>query len=117
VPEVVLTALADDWLGLPRPELGRALTLLQQQQFVEEEWSAAGRAWQFSHALTQEAIYESLLLARRRRLHGLVGAVIERLYGATEASELHRGPPARAGEGDPLPEARRRPRRPARGDG
>lgn len=38
-------------------------------------------AYMFKHALTHEVTYNSLLLARRRVLHGLIGRAIEELYG------------------------------------
>ncbi len=37
-------------------------------------------AYMFKHALTQDVAYESLLVQRRRDLHGLVGRAIEELY-------------------------------------
>jgi class 3 adenylate cyclase/tetratricopeptide (TPR) repeat protein len=37
-------------------------------------------AYMFKHALTQDVAYASLLVQRRRELHGLVGLAIEELY-------------------------------------
>ena len=37
-------------------------------------------SYRFKHALTQDVAYRSLLLQRRRELHGLIGAAIEELY-------------------------------------
>ena len=34
----------------------------------------------FKHALTQDVAYASLLVQRRRELHGLIGLAIEELY-------------------------------------
>jgi DNA-binding CsgD family transcriptional regulator len=36
--------------------------------------------WRFAHALVREVLYESLLAARRVRLHGLVGEALEAVY-------------------------------------
>jgi class 3 adenylate cyclase/tetratricopeptide (TPR) repeat protein len=37
-------------------------------------------AYMFKHALTQDVAYDSLLVQRRKELHGLVGRAIEELY-------------------------------------
>ncbi len=54
--------------------LGRRLEELGEHQFVETTGQAAYR---FSHALIQEVAYESLLYARRRRLHERAGSYVE----------------------------------------
>ena len=52
----------------------KALEMIQQTRvFPEAEY------W-FRHALTKEVVYNSLLLQRRKVLHGLVGQIIEELY-------------------------------------
>jgi tetratricopeptide (TPR) repeat protein len=52
----------------------KMLELIQQTRvFPEAEY------W-FRHALTKEVVYNSLLLQRRKVLHGLVGQIIEELY-------------------------------------
>ena len=45
----------------------------QTRVFPEAEY------W-FRHALTKEVVYNSVLLQRRKALHGLVGQIIEELY-------------------------------------
>ena len=51
-----------------------ALEMIQQTRvFPEAEY------W-FRHALTKEVVYNSLLLQRRKILHGLVGQIIEEIY-------------------------------------
>jgi class 3 adenylate cyclase/tetratricopeptide (TPR) repeat protein len=51
-----------------------ALEMIQQTRvFPEAEY------W-FRHALTKEVVYNSLLLQRRKVLHGLVGKIIEEIY-------------------------------------
>lgn len=67
--------------------LDRDLETLRQKQLIEEppravDGPAAGddRAFLFRHALAQETIYSSLLLATRRDLHGRVGEAIEQRF-------------------------------------
>jgi class 3 adenylate cyclase/tetratricopeptide (TPR) repeat protein len=52
----------------------RALELIYEKSAVPE------LAYMFKHALTHDVAYESLLLQRRRALHGIVGRAIEELY-------------------------------------
>jgi class 3 adenylate cyclase/predicted ATPase len=53
-----------------RVALGRALERLADRGLVRE--AGAGR-YAFTHSLTQETIYESLLFAQRRQLHRAIG--------------------------------------------
>lgn len=48
--------------------------------FIRASGSGPLDTLSFEHALTQEVAYDSLLLGRRRALHGRAGAAIERLY-------------------------------------
>jgi class 3 adenylate cyclase/tetratricopeptide (TPR) repeat protein len=52
----------------------RAVELIYEKSVFPEV------AYRFKHALTQDVAYRSLLLQRRRELHGLIGAAIEELY-------------------------------------
>ena len=52
----------------------RALELIYQKSAHPE------LAYMFKHALTHDVAYESVLLERRKALHGIVGAAIEELY-------------------------------------
>jgi class 3 adenylate cyclase/tetratricopeptide (TPR) repeat protein len=58
-------------------ELLRELTALE---LIHERRLYPELAYMFNHALTQDVAYESLLVQRRRELHGLVGRAIEELY-------------------------------------
>ena len=58
-------------------ELLRELTALE---LILERHLYPELAYMFKHALTQDVAYESLLVQRRRDLHGLVGRAIEELY-------------------------------------
>ena len=58
-------------------EFLRELTALE---LVNEHRRYPELAYMFKHALTQDVAYSSLLVQRRRELHGLVGLAIEDLY-------------------------------------
>jgi len=68
--------------------LGRALADLAQRQLIVERTVGAERAYQFHHALAQEALYESLLQRTRKELHLGVARTIETLY-AERLSEFY----------------------------
>jgi len=55
----------------------RELTVLE---LIHERRRYPELAYMFKHALTQDVAYGSLLIERRRELHGLVGRAIEELY-------------------------------------
>jgi class 3 adenylate cyclase/tetratricopeptide (TPR) repeat protein len=59
----------DDFLH----ELTALELILERHQYPE-------LAYMFKHALTQDVAYDSLLVQRRKELHGLVGRAIEELY-------------------------------------
>jgi class 3 adenylate cyclase/tetratricopeptide (TPR) repeat protein len=52
----------------------KALEVIQQIQFLPED------EYTFRHVLTQIVVYESLLLQRRKEIHGAIGLAIEELY-------------------------------------
>ena len=52
----------------------KALEIIQQIQVLPEA------EYTFRHVLTQTVVYESLLLQRRKELHGAIGLAIEELY-------------------------------------
>jgi class 3 adenylate cyclase/tetratricopeptide (TPR) repeat protein len=58
-------------------EFLRELTALE---LVNERRRYPELAYMFKHALTQDVAYGSLLVQRRKELHGLVGLAIEELY-------------------------------------
>jgi class 3 adenylate cyclase/tetratricopeptide (TPR) repeat protein len=62
-------------------ELDRTLEALQQADLIREKRRLPELEYIFSHQLVQEATYESILLERRRQLHGRVGRCIESLFG------------------------------------
>src|SRR6266852_5206338 len=60
--------------------LDRMLAELQAAEFIYEQPALADIEYTFKHALTQEVAYNSLLIERRKLLHGRAGAAIEALY-------------------------------------
>ena len=61
-------------------ELDRHLDELQAVELIREKQRLPELEYIFKHALAQEAVYESVLLQRRRELHARVGACIEVLF-------------------------------------
>lgn len=69
-----LTAVLDDISGADE-----SLVTLQRRDILREVARTPKRVFRFKHALTQEAIYETLLLRRRSELHARVGRHLERI--------------------------------------
>jgi class 3 adenylate cyclase len=63
-------------------DLERALSTLQAGEFIYEQPAFPDPEYVFKHALTQEVAYNSVLIERRKLLHGRAGAAIESLYAA-----------------------------------
>jgi tetratricopeptide (TPR) repeat protein len=76
VPFTLLQATAT----LAEDELRAAIGRLQAAEFLYETSLFPDLEYTFKHALTHEVAYGSLLLDRRRRLHGEIVEAIERLY-------------------------------------
>jgi len=70
--------------------LATRLRELSRLEFLYERVEPEGAVYVFRHALTQEAVYGSLLERQRRSRHGAVGHALEQLYeGRTdEVAEL-----------------------------
>ncbi len=64
----------------PDGELDQMLSALQAGEFIYEQLAPTGVEYTFKHALTQEVAYNSLLIERRKLLHGRAGAAVEALY-------------------------------------
>jgi class 3 adenylate cyclase/tetratricopeptide (TPR) repeat protein len=56
------------------------LTRLDEAEMTVLERAVPERVHTFRHALIQEVAYQSMLYARRRELHGRIGAYLERRY-------------------------------------
>ena len=63
-----------------REELKSSLINLQGLEFIYEKSLFPELEYIFKHALTQEVAYNSLLLKRRKELHGKIGEAIEQIY-------------------------------------
>ena len=63
-----------------REELKSNLLNLQGLEFIYEKNLFPELEYIFKHALTQEVAYNSLLLKRRKEIHGRIGRAIEELY-------------------------------------
>jgi class 3 adenylate cyclase/tetratricopeptide (TPR) repeat protein len=63
-----------------REELKSYLINLQGLEFIYEKSLFPELEYIFKHALTQEVAYSSLLLKRRKEIHGKIGKAIEELY-------------------------------------
>ena len=73
-------SLARAVAGKSEDELERLIAKLQLGEFVYEQPSIVDIEYTFKHALTQEVAYNSVLLERRKQLHGHVGHAIETIY-------------------------------------
>ncbi|MCK5391864.1 MAG: tetratricopeptide repeat protein, partial [Deltaproteobacteria bacterium] len=62
-------------------ELQDYLTNLKASELVYEKSMFPDLEYRFKHSLTQEVAYNSLLIKRRKELHGKIGEIIEDLYG------------------------------------
>jgi class 3 adenylate cyclase len=63
-----------------KEELKAHLLNLQGLEFIYEKRLFPELEYIFKHALTQEVAYNSLLLSRRKEIHGRIGKAIEGLY-------------------------------------
>ena len=63
-----------------REELKSSLINLQGLEFIYEKSLFPELEYIFKHALTQEVAYNSLLLKRRKEIHGKIGEAIEQIY-------------------------------------
>jgi len=66
--------------GISERELLSHLSALKDSELMYERGIYPQSTYIFKHAMTQEVVYETLLLQRRKVLHGLVGEAIEELY-------------------------------------
>src|SRR5262249_32367934 len=61
-------------------DLPRVIADLQAGEFIYEQHSPSGAEYVFKHALTQEVAYDSMLIERRKAIHGRVAQTIELIY-------------------------------------
>ncbi len=70
--------------------LRHALDRLQAGRFIHARGLAPDLEYVFTHALTHEVAYGSVLLERRRTLHARVAETLEHAHGARSAEQLDR---------------------------
>jgi tetratricopeptide (TPR) repeat protein len=61
-------------------DIDGTLAKLSASELIEELRSSAELEYLFRHALTHQAVYDSLLLEKRRELHARVAQILEELY-------------------------------------
>ncbi|HWM90071.1 MAG TPA: adenylate/guanylate cyclase domain-containing protein [Thermoanaerobaculia bacterium] len=76
--EFSLALLASLWEHEVSP--GPLLADLKRWEFIHEEPMSEEPRYFFKHTLTQEAVYQTLLVSRRQTLHAAAGRAFERLY-------------------------------------
>ena len=86
VPLPLLQAIAE----VPEATLHRGLAHLQAAEFLYETRLFPETEYTFKHALTHEVAYGSLLLERRRVLHGRIVEALETLAGDRVAEQVER---------------------------
>jgi len=69
-------------VAISEDELERMLAELQLGEFIYEQPAVGEVEYTFKHALTHDVAYDSVLMERRRALHGQIGAALESLYAA-----------------------------------
>jgi tetratricopeptide (TPR) repeat protein len=65
---------------LTEQELLFQLSVLKDSELLYERGIYPQSTYVFKHALTQDVVYDSLLLKRRKEIHGEIGMAIEELY-------------------------------------
>lgn len=68
--------------------LSQALEILKALEMIQQTRVLPEAEYMFTHVLTQEVAYETLLLQRRKVLHGLVGEAVEVLYQGRLAEQV-----------------------------
>jgi class 3 adenylate cyclase/tetratricopeptide (TPR) repeat protein len=86
VPVPLLQAIAD----LPEAALRQGLARLQAAEFLYETRLFPEYGYTFTHALTHEVVYGSLLQERRRVLHARIVEALEALVGERVAEQVER---------------------------
>jgi predicted ATPase len=66
--------------GLPEQELLFRLSILKDAELLFERGIYPENTYIFKHALTQEVVYDSILIQKKKRLHEEIGNAIEELY-------------------------------------
>src|SRR4030095_2781418 len=75
---------------VPEATLHQSLSRLQAAEFLYETRLFPEREYTFTHALTHEVAYGSLLLEQRRALHARIVEALEALAGERVAEQVER---------------------------
>jgi tetratricopeptide (TPR) repeat protein len=67
-------------INLPEQELLSHLSILKDSELLYERGIYPESTYIFKHALTHELVYDSILMKRKKKLHGEIGKNIEELY-------------------------------------
>ena len=68
--------------AVPETHLERRLTELRAAELIYEQPAIADTEYIFTHALTQEVAYNSLMIERRKLLHEGAGKALESIFAA-----------------------------------
>jgi class 3 adenylate cyclase/tetratricopeptide (TPR) repeat protein len=80
IGRVVPARILEEVIGVPATEVARRLRSLQELDLLVEIRRAGEPEHAFKHALVQEAVFQSIVLPRRRELHVAVARAIERVF-------------------------------------
>ncbi len=80
LPRAARGTLSRNEAGEGLSELEAMLAELQLAEFIYEQPAVGDLEYTFKHALTHDVAYDSLLVERRRLLHGRIGAALESIY-------------------------------------
>lgn len=69
-----------DQISTFKERLSQAIEDLKLLELIQQIHVIPESEYMFKHAITQEVTYDTILLKRRKELHGLVGQAIEKLY-------------------------------------
>jgi class 3 adenylate cyclase/tetratricopeptide (TPR) repeat protein len=83
-------ALLQTIVEVPEAPLRLGLTHLQAAEFLYETRLFPEHEYTFTHALTQQVAYETLLQERRRALHARIAEALEALTGDRMAEQIER---------------------------
>ncbi len=67
-------------MGLPEQELLTHLSVLKDLELLYERGIYPQSTYIFKHAITQDVAYETLLLQKRRGIHGSIARAVEEIY-------------------------------------
>src|SRR6202167_5124738 len=70
-------------VSIPDDEIRRLLDVLQLGELIYEQPAIGDSEYIFKHALTQEVSHNSVLMERRRQVHGRIGAALEKIYASS----------------------------------